>query len=323
MLTAMMKHVLIPGTSLRVSEIALGAMPWGTRAPADAAAALYDAYRAAGGNVVDTAHIYAAWEPGGGGASERAVGEVLRRHGDRRQVIVISKGGHPAEPFYPRPDRYLAPETVRRDITESLDRLGLDMIDLYFLHRDDRRVPVGEIIDLLNEEVLAGRIRYFGASNWATDRLEAANRYADGGSYTGFVASQPEFNLARPNAPMHADDPALRWLSPADVAWHARTGLPAFCYSPAARGYFATAGQRGATAYDNDLSRARLARATGFAAHVGATVSQIALAYVLAQPFPAFPIVGTADPAHLRDALGAPRFRLTADQVRWLENGPE
>src|SRR4051794_40559561 len=105
----MLKHVLIPGTSLRIAEFALGVMPWGTTVPANAAHHLYELYRKAGGNTLDTAHIYAAWRKNGHGASERTLGEVLRAAGDRRHVLVISKGGHSSEPFYPRPDKYLAP----------------------------------------------------------------------------------------------------------------------------------------------------------------------------------------------------------------------
>jgi aryl-alcohol dehydrogenase-like predicted oxidoreductase len=298
--------------------MALGTMRWGTRVSADRARELYELYRAAGGNVVDTAHIYAAWEPNGAGASERTLGQLLKHNGDRRKVVVISKGGHPAESFYPRPDRYLAPETILSDIRESLDRLEMTTIDLYFLHRDDRRVPVGEIVDAMNEAVASGGIRYFGASNWGVDRIEELNRYAAGAM--GFVASQPQFSLARPNAPVPTSDPALRWLTPEDVAWHERTQFPAFCYSPAAQGYFATGGEapKAKAAYENPISRARLLRTQQLSLKLGVSENRIALAWLLGQKFPAFPIIGTGDVPHLKDALGTAGVNLTTEQIAWL-----
>jgi aryl-alcohol dehydrogenase-like predicted oxidoreductase len=322
----MLKKLLVPGTSLRVSEMALGTVYWGTRTDAAAVEALYDAYREAGGNVIDTAHIYAAWMPNGNGASERAAGAVLKSRGDRRQAVVITKGGHSNEDFYPRPGRFLSPERVRQDIQESLERLGVDTIDLYFLHRDDRRVPVDEVIGMLNEAVAEGWIRYFGASNWSVERMEEANRYAAGLSNAGainmgFVASQPEFSLAEPNAAEPTGDPALRFLRPKDLAWHARTGLPAFCYSPTAQGYFSTGGEKGAKAYDNATSRARLERVRDLSGRLGFAPGQVALAYVRHQPFPTIPILGTENVKHLHEALGAVAVPLTGEQVRWLAEG--
>src|SRR3954471_18781148 len=125
------------------SPFALGTAVWGSTFRGDEVDRLYDTFRAAGGNVFDSAHIYACWLPDGLGASEGALGEIVRRRGDRRDVLLATKGGHPNfANGYPRPDRYLAPDVIRQDLTESLDRLGVDAIDLYFLHRDDPRVPV-------------------------------------------------------------------------------------------------------------------------------------------------------------------------------------
>src|SRR5689334_10143412 len=133
----MLKQLRIAGSSTRASEMAPGATPWGTLLPADGALKLYAVYREVGVTVLDSAQLDASGEKaiGGGpgeGASEKSVGEVLRRRGDRRQVIVITKGGHPTfAPTYMRPERYLTPEVVKRDLKESLERMGLEMVDLY------------------------------------------------------------------------------------------------------------------------------------------------------------------------------------------------
>ena len=257
------------------------------------------------------------------GASERALGKVLSERGDRGQVLIISKGGHPPFlPSYPRPAKYLAPDVVRRDIGESLERLGdaVGYIDLYLLHRDDRRVPVGELITLLNEEVRKGGIRHFGVSNWRPERIEEANQYARAQALAGFVASQPLFTLAQHNEPESADDTAIRYLWPADRAWHERTQFPAFCYSPTAQGYFASNGKLARKAFDNAISRGRLERARQLAGKRGGgvTANQVALAYVRAQKFPAIPILGTAKLDHLHDALKAAAVKLTAEEAHRL-----
>jgi aryl-alcohol dehydrogenase-like predicted oxidoreductase len=331
----MLKQLLIAGTSLRVSEMTLGTMNWGSSVSHERMFELYDLYRAAGGNVLDTAHLYACWQNrangrNGLGASEEAIGHLLKnRDGERRRLVIISKGGHPSfAPDYVRQADYLSPELVRKDLTESLSRLGLPMIDLYFLHRDDRRVPAGEIVDLLNELVSEGRIRYFGASNWSAARIAEANAYATREGLMGFVASQPEYSLAVPKAgvqiggiwaaPEPADDLATRFLTATDLAWHHQTGFAAFCYSPTARGYFATGGTKAADAFDHPETRARLARAQELAAKKGATANQIALAWLRGRKFPAMPIVGPSTVEHLKDALGAAEVKLSEQETEWL-----
>src|SRR4051794_1197909 len=140
-----MKQHAIPRTQLTVSSLCLGTGSFGTGVKGAEMERLYALFREAGGNFFDTAHCYAFWIEGGLGASERGLGECIRRFGDREAVVIGTKGGHPDNgPSYRRSDRYLAPEVIAADVSDSLERLGVDTIDLYFLHRDDPRVPVGE-----------------------------------------------------------------------------------------------------------------------------------------------------------------------------------
>jgi aryl-alcohol dehydrogenase-like predicted oxidoreductase len=279
---------------------------------------LYETFREAGGNFFDTAHCYCFWLPDGNGTSERTLGDVLRRHHDRDNVVIGTKGGHPAvEPGYPRPDAYLSPPVIASDIQESLERLGVEYIDLYFLHRDDLRVPVVEVIEMMNVEVKRGRIRYFGASNWLTTRIAEANAYADAHRLHGFVMSQPRWTLAHPTP---APRPGF-FLTEEDEAWHTRQQMPVVVYSPTACGYFASDGQRAGAAFDNPVSRARLQRVKDLAAQLAATPNQIALAWLLSQPFTVMPILGTSNLEHQADALGAATLQLTAEQTQWLRNG--
>jgi len=231
-------------------------------------------------------------------------------------VVIASKGGHPgAGEKYPKPDRYISAETVAADLDDSLSRLQMDVIDLYYLHRDDPRLPAGEIIEILNAEVQRGRIRYLGASKWTAARIAEANAYAAAHGLRGFAASQPQWSLAQRNA---GGDPTMRAVTPDDFDWHAETGLPVIPYTPTAGGYFAG---RNTASFDNPISQARRERAVSLAADLNCTPTQLALAWLLHQPFLTIPIIGTTDPAHLADALGAADVVLSSEQVKWLKEG--
>lgn len=306
-------------TDLTLSTLGYGAAAFGTAVRGEAMARLYGQFREAGGNLFDTAHCYCCWLEDGDGASERALGECIRQGGERGQVVIASKGGHPAiPPHYARPAHHLAPAVIAGDIDDSLARLRVDAIDIYYLHRDDPRLPAGEIMETLNAEIRRGGIRYLGASNWTAARIAEANDYASAHGLHGFVISQPQWNLAEPKYPL--GDPTMRFLTVEDRAWHAVSGLPVAPYSSTACGYFATGGQAGG-AFATPTSRARLARAEQLAEEWGRTPNQIALAYLLGQDFPVIPLLGTSQPAHLADALHAPEIALTREQVRWLAEG--
>jgi aryl-alcohol dehydrogenase-like predicted oxidoreductase len=294
------------------SAFGLGTISWGTKTRGDDLDRLYDTFRQAGGNVFDSAHVYAFWLPGGLGASERAMGEIVRRRGDRTNVILMTKGGHPhMDGGYPRGEHYLSPEQIASDVRESLDRIGESTIDLYFLHRDDPRVPVGEIIDLLDEHVRVGRLHSIGASNWTTARIAAANEYAAANRRTPFVASQPKFSLAVANP---SNDQTVPSLVSADEAWYAASDLCVCAYSPTANGFFATGGAKGAREWTNPTTTARLKVAEQLASELGVTANQIALAWLLNRVFPVIPLLGTTNLEHLTDALGAAHVKLSEAQ---------
>lgn len=312
----------VPNSPLNLSTLALGNGPFGNNLKPEATERLYAMYREAGGNTFDTAHCYSFWIPNGNGTSERNLGHCIRKFNDRNNVFIVTKGGHPAVlPDYPRPDMYLAPNTLAADINDSLERLGVDTIDLYLLHRDDPRMPVSILIDTLNSHITAGRLHSIGVSNWTTARIAEANAYAQSNNLTGFVVSQPQFSLAQTNAPEPKTDPANRYLYDHDIAWHTQSQFPAMCYSPTAGGYFATNGVRGKGTFGNPTSLARLDRARQLAAQLKVTPNQISLAFLLAQAFPVIPILGTADPIHLADCLASAKVALSAAQAAWLRTG--
>jgi aryl-alcohol dehydrogenase-like predicted oxidoreductase len=154
-----------------------------------------DAYFAAGGNFIDTAHSYGDWIPGiPNAASERTLGALLKER-PRDDYVIATKG---CEFDYRKGDFALrvTPAFLDADLSGSLELLGLDCIDLYWLHRDDPARPVQEIVDALIGHQRAGRIRHFGCSNWSVARIREARQYAASLGHSGFVACQP---MGRPS----------------------------------------------------------------------------------------------------------------------------
>jgi aryl-alcohol dehydrogenase-like predicted oxidoreductase len=296
----------------------LGGGGFGSRLVGEAVDRLLGAFLEAGGNFVDSAHCYAFWEPGGAGCSERELGASLRRIGAWGEVVVGTKGGHPAHGSdYPRPDRYLAPEVIASDISDSLRNLDCERIDLYYLHRDDTRVPVAEIVDPLNAEVRRGRVRCLGASNWATERIAAANEYAARTGQQGFVASQLHWSLAEPTWKM-GPDPTTRTVTPEAARWYQENGIPIVAYSATASGYFA---RQAPGSYDSPENEARRPRARQLAAELGCTAIQVGLAYLRHAGPETIPLFSTTRPEHLAEAVGSLAVTLTSEQCRWLVSG--
>ncbi len=312
-----MTRVGIPNTELRVSRIALGAGAWGASLSGSALDRLLEDYLEAGGNFLDTAHCYAFWTDAGAGSSERELGAAVRRLGVRGEVVIATKGGHPdGGASYPRPDAYMAPDVLRQDLHESLERLGVDHVDLYYLYRDDPRAPVAEALDCLNQEIAAGRVRHIGASNWSLARLAEANEYAARAGLQGFVVSQMQWSLATPGWSI-TEDPTMRCIRSEDVAWHVETGAPVVAYTATAGGSFAASAHPEGS-WDTPENRRRHDRALRLSVELGRSPTQIALAYLMHQPCTVIPLIGTTNRSHLAEALGACKVRLTPEQVAWL-----
>jgi len=288
--------------------------------------ALLDEVFEQGGTTFDTAHQY------GVGDSERTFGRWVRERGLRDEVVVIGKGAHHNE------DRKrVTPFDITADLFDSLARFGFDHIDLYLLHRDDPSVPVGPIVELLNEHLSEGRIRAFGGSNWTPERLREANDYARENGLPPFVASSPNLSLAE-----QAVEPWPGCVSISgragekDRRWYQEEQMPVFPWSSLAGGFFSGRFTRdNLDSFDGYLDRLcvetycheenfeRLDRASVLADEKGLAVPQIALAYVLDQPLEVFALVGCNTGEEFRANVAAGDVRLTPEELAWLESGGE
>lgn len=317
-----MRYLQIQGITKPISVLALGtATRVFTPDKYDQAAIILDAFVAAGGNCIDAAHIY------GFGASEKILGRWLSERGTRGQVVIIGKGGHPVvdpenlfgKPWEPR----VTPQAIHADLLESLERLQIDTIDLYLLHRDDESVPVGPLVQALNAEQKEGRIRAFGASNWRSARVEEANDYAALHGLNGFVISSLQLSLARPASMFF---PGTVPASNDDLEWHTRTKFPLLAWSALSAGYLRLAenvrdlgADPIARTYQTGANFERFRRAGELAERKGATAVQVALAYVLRQKFPTVAVVGPTTGDHLQELLGSAQLSLDDSDIAYLE----
>jgi aryl-alcohol dehydrogenase-like predicted oxidoreductase len=300
-----MKYGSLPGASRPVSRLIMGA---DNQTTLPHASVMFDDFVESGGNAFDTAFIY------GGGVCERVLGQWIRNRGIRDKVIVISKGAH--TPF-------CNPRDLTSQLKETLSRLQTDYLDLYLMHRDNPDIPAAEFVDVLNEHLKAGRMRAFGGSNWSLDRVQAANEYARKKGLTGMSVVSNNFSLARMIEPVWAG--CIAASDPASREWFTRTQMPLLSWSSQARGFFAgAAGPENQTDkslvrswYSDDNFR-RLDRAKDLAAKRGVRPINIALAYVLCQPFPTFPLIGPRTLEETRVALQGLSIALTPQELRWL-----
>ncbi|GAB2569475.1 aldo/keto reductase [Gracilibacillus alcaliphilus] len=308
-----MKTIQIKGLDKPVTTLIQGS-DYFTPSVFDKVCQVLDRYVEIGGNTIDTAHIYC------GGESEVALGMWLKERNNREDVVIFTKGAH-HDQHGPRVNR----EAIKHDLFTSLERLGTDYIDLYGLHRDDPNTPVEVIIDALNEHIEAGRIKAIGGSNWTIERLQEANEYAEANGLVGFSFSSPNLSLAKANEPFW---PGCVSMDQKDIAWHETSQLPVLSWSSQARGFF-TGRFSKEDRSNEDLVRVfyseanwdRLDRAEQLAGEKGVTAIQIALAYVLNQPFPTGALIGAQNDKELLSCLEGSEINLTKDEINWLENG--
>lgn len=284
--------------------------------------ALLDAVVEMGGNTFDTAHVY------GGGSSERTIGRWMASRGNRDQVVILGKGAH-----HSQDRKRVTPFDITADIHDSLERFKVEDIDLYLLHRDDPSLPVGPIVEVLNEHKEAGHIHAFGGSNWSHQRIEEANAYAEANGLTPFAASSPNFSLADQVQAPWPDCVSISGPSGEDARAHyLEQKTPLFTWSSLAGGFFTGRFHRHnldefteyadkvcVASYCSEENFQRLDRVQELAATKGVNVIQIAVAFVLAQPLNIYALVGCYTPKEFQDNVEAMELKLTSEELEWLD----
>jgi predicted dehydrogenase/aryl-alcohol dehydrogenase-like predicted oxidoreductase len=287
------------------------------------AAVMWDNFLSLGGNCFDTAYIY------GQGAMESLLGYWHRARNIREALVIIGKGAHSPQNL---------PAFVTPQLDESLGRLQTDYLDLYFLHRDNPDVEVGEFVDAVNDEIRRGRIRAWGGSNWTLERIQAANEYARSRGLQGMSAVSNNFSLARmiqplwPGVESATDQPFRDCLTDEDVALLPWSSQARGFFTPWAEQVMAQAGRDARTITSVEPTQAELARtwfspdnferrrrAVALAAERGVEPIQIALAYVINQPFACFPLIGPRQIVETRSSMAALEIPLSEAECAWLD----
>ncbi len=320
-----MDYVNLGRTGLKVSRICLGCMSYGVP-PAgplrpgsnawsldeEQSQAFFRQALDAGINFFDTANVYA------NGDSERALGHFLKTNAKREDTVIATKlngvmrdgpnGGG------------LSRKEIFYELDESLRRLGTDYVDLYQIHRWDKTTPVEETLEALNDAVRAGKVRYIGASSMWAWQFSKALYTSEKHGWAKFVTMQPHYNLLyreeeREMLPLCLDQ-----------------GIGVLPWSPLARGRLARpwdteATKRsesdgfGKTLYSKtaEADKGVVERLAQVADVRGVPMAQVALAWLLAKPAITAPIVGATKPHHLQDAVAAVSLKLTAEDIKSLE----
>jgi aryl-alcohol dehydrogenase-like predicted oxidoreductase len=310
------EYVNLGATGLRVSRICLGMMSYGRHEDRpwalDEQAAEPIVRRAVESGIIffDTADVY------NGGQSEIVTGRLLRQlFGTREEYVVATKVHGKTMPG--ENGAGLSHKHILASIDASLERLGLDYVDLYQIHRWDPRTPIEETMEALHDVVRAGKARYIGASSmfaWQFANAQAVAR-------TRFVSMQNHYNL------VYREEE--REMIPQCID----RGVAVLPWSPLARGLLAgnrtRAGDRLTTRaqtdpfadslYTPDVDFAVVERAAEVAAARGVPTAQIALAWLLNKPGVTAPIVGATKLEHLEDAIAAEQLSLDADAIARLE----
>lgn len=321
-----MQYKKIKNTDLKVSNLCLGTAPFGEKISREAAFEILDTYVRAGGNFLDTANIYCKWIPGVGNCSEQVLGEWLKSRGAFKDVVIATKGGHYLFDVPGRKPRVNEVE-IRKDLEDSLQTLGLDVIDFYWLHRDDETKPIEEIMDVLEKLRKEGKVRYYGLSNYKVSRLEKARSYLKSKGMEGPYAVSNQWSMASINQGRNTNpDPTMVELTGEEYEWHIRTQIPAIPFSSTAMGFFEKLKKAGVKAengrmicegnrekidaslwdaYYNEDNLKKYEILLRLQKETGHSLQALSLAYLISQPFQVFPVGAVRNTEQLEGFLEA------------------
>lgn len=282
-----------------------------------------DKYAQLGGNCIDTARTYCSWVEGGEGASEKTIGRWMQARKNRSEMVIVTKGGHPRHETM-KISR-LSKGDLESDLGESLEALQTDHVDVFFLHRDDESIPVEEIMPVLNEFVESGKVRFLGASNWKTDRIEAANIYAEKNGLEPFRISQIYYSLAHTSKEAIGDD-TIACMDMKSFLWYNKNNFPVMAFSPQAKGFFSKVAlgesitHQMESQFVSTANLARLARVKEVCRQTGHTPAMVALGYLNSQPFPVSSVFSVTKLWQLEEDMRAADLCFDEKQLAFLEN---
>ena len=321
-----MNYQLLGRSGLRVSDFSLGTMTfgddWGWGSAKNEAREIYDTYREAGGNFIDTANIYT------NGTSEKLVGEFISGH--REEVVVATKYTNATNVFAGKPATDAnAGGNQRKNMIQaveaSLKRLGTDYIDLYWLHIWDQMTPAEEVMRAFDDLIRSGKVLYVGISDAPAWVVAKSNTLAELRGWTRYVGLQIEYSLLertveRELVPMALDQQMTI------LAWSPlKNGLLTGKYLPENISDSKTDGARmhsemmKAFGAVDDTSHRIVRETLAVARELGVSAAQVALAWLRARPVPVIPIIGARKLSQLKDNLASLDVHFSPEQLARLD----
>ena len=315
-----MQYTNLGKTGMNVSRLCLGMMSYGSKKwrewilEEEESKPFIKRALDAGINFFDTANVYSL------GESERVTGSILKEFGVKRENIVVATKVH-GQMSDDVNDKGLSRKHILDSIDKSLQRLQMDYVDLYQIHRWDYETPIEETMEALNDVVRAGKARYIGASSMFAWQFAKSLHVSETHGWTKFISMQNHYNLVyreeeREMIPLCLDQ-----------------GIGLLPWSPMARGFFAGDRKRGGGGETSRANNDPFAKglyfrdedftvaecATEVAKERGVTASQIALAWVLNKPYVHSPIIGATKMDHLDQAIASLDIKLSEDEIKKLE----
>lgn len=299
-------------TGEQVSALCLGIMYFGTKTDEADSFRLMDQYVDAGGAFFDTANVYARWIEGfQGGESETLLGKWLKQRGNRDDLFIATKMGAP----YGDVPRSLKAQYIEQEVEKSLKRMGIETIDLYYAHTDDRDTPQEETLEAFNKLIQAGKVRHIGASNFPAWRLEGSYRICEAHDWQMYACVQQRHSYLIPRAgwqpPVHtyANDDLLDYLNV--------RGMSLVAYSPLAKGAYTRSDREMPNVYTGPDNEARLAVLNDICNETGATANQVVLAWLIAHNV--IPLFSASSDAQMTENLGSLTVQLSGEQIKRMD----
>lgn len=310
-----MSKTKINNTDLEISRINFGGNVFGWTLDEKQSFDILDAFAGAGFNFIDTADTYSWWVNGNGGQSETIIGNWLKARGNRNEMVIATKVGSETKEH----GFDISKKHILKSVDESLKRLQVDHIDLYYTHFDDNKTPVEETLAAYDEIIKAGKVRYIAASNVSPERLTESFDLAEKNGLPKYVALQPHYNLVERSKYETEYAPLVD-----------KYGLSVFPYWALAAGFLTgkyrseadlnkSVRGEGASKYLNDTGLSVLNALDEIAAKHQTKPATIALAWALAQPNITAPIVSATNQDQLATLTAAPQVNLSMDDLELLD----
>jgi len=302
--------ITIPETDLVVHELCLGTNVFGWSADEAQSHAVLDAYRGHGGNFLDTADVYSSWIEGNvGGESETIIGNWMKKRGNRNEIVLATKvAKHPSRPG-------LSPANIIAACNDSLQRLQIDHIDIYYAHHDDQEVPLEETLGAFAQLIAEGKVRYIAASQYTGARLQQALDISVKHNLPSYIALQDQYNLVVRNPFESEQEPVL-----------AANGISAIPFYALAHGFLSGKYREGKVVESvRAKSVAQFATPKGYhilslmdeiAATHTSSVSAVALAWLRSNPHLSTPIASARTVEQLQEIVQV--IELAPDEVTTL-----